>query len=503
MLRSSRSFEFPWWPRARGHRAMRSLRRHGGAGAAGGRPRSSLDRSTPTRSGSPKAPARRSTASARTLPRTIRSSGSHPHRPRASHGSQDPLHRRRQRRRLEDEERPVQPAELEAAHRLRWRPPRSARWSSIPPTRNGRRSGPASANSARSAAWAATGSACTRRRTRVTPGRPSPAAASCWARTSPGWPPAATPSSSRSTPRTPSPSSPTSASGAAPTAAPPSPRSASATAAATGLPGGVTYDLVGDADEPGPALHQRPLRQPLGGLNGVYRSTTPEPPGRRSATRRSTRSSSAARRTTSSSSVREQQRLCRDRQQPAAWRGSSAPATAATTWTAMDLPKTGPNNVGIHPGAQGAIHLSIAADPVDANIVLHRRRPPAVPRRGGPGAAAVPQQHRRPELLRPPLPLRRVAARGQPVHPAHPHRHRLEQLAARRLAGDDLRCGRETCSRPTTAASTGAPARGTATGDWFSINGDLQVSEQHDASYDTLAEIVFVGTQDNDDPHQN
>jgi hypothetical protein len=41
------------------------------------------------------------------------------------------------------------------------------------------------------------------------------------------------------------------------------------------------------------------------------------------------------------------------------------------------------------------------------------------------------------------------------------------------------------------------------TGDWFSINGDLGVSEQHDASFDTLADIAFVGTQDNDDPHQN
>ena len=35
----------------------------------------------------------------------------------------------------------------------------------------------------------------------------------------------------------------------------------------------------------------------------------------------------------------------------------------------MDLPRTGPNNVGIHPGGQGAIHMSIVADPGDANIV--------------------------------------------------------------------------------------------------------------------------------------
>jgi hypothetical protein len=43
----------------------------------------------------------------------------------------------------------------------------------------------------------------------------------------------------------------------------------------------------------------------------------------------------------------------------------------------------------------------------------------------------------------------------------------------------------------------------TAAGDWFSLNAKLGVSEQHDLSYDKLAQIVFVGTQDNDDPHQN
>ena len=43
----------------------------------------------------------------------------------------------------------------------------------------------------------------------------------------------------------------------------------------------------------------------------------------------------------------------------------------------------------------------------------------------------------------------------------------------------------------------------TAAGDWFSVIGDLQVTEMHDVSYDTLSDIAFVGTQDNDDPHQD
>ena len=41
-----------------------------------------------------------------------------------------------------------------------------------------------------------------------------------------------------------------------------------------------------------------------------------------------------------------------------------------------------------------------------------------------------------------------------------------------------------------------------ATGNWFSLNGTLQVTEEHDLSYDTFADIAFTGTQDNDDPHQ-
>ena len=41
------------------------------------------------------------------------------------------------------------------------------------------------------------------------------------------------------------------------------------------------------------------------------------------------------------------------------------------TWTALDLPGTfdGGIFVGIHPGRQGSLHLSITADPIDPNVV--------------------------------------------------------------------------------------------------------------------------------------
>ena len=48
------------------------------------------------------------------------------------------------------------------------------------------------------------------------------------------------------------------------------------------------------------------------------------------------------------------------------------PAEAAPAWTAMDLPQTTESNgvtVGLHPGGQGSIHLSIAVDRNDPNTV--------------------------------------------------------------------------------------------------------------------------------------
>src|SRR5262245_18854020 len=51
---------------------------------------------------------------------------------------------------------------------------------------------------------------------------------------------------------------------------------------------------------------------------------------------------------------------------------SDNPAASAPTWTAMDLPQTPESNgatVGLHPGGQGSIHLSIAVDRNDPNTV--------------------------------------------------------------------------------------------------------------------------------------
>jgi len=41
------------------------------------------------------------------------------------------------------------------------------------------------------------------------------------------------------------------------------------------------------------------------------------------------------------------------------------------------------------------------------------------------------------------------------------------------------------------------------TGDWFSVNGDLQVTELHDIAYDTVSNIIIGGTQDNGTAQQD
>ena len=44
---------------------------------------------------------------------------------------------------------------------------------------------------------------------------------------------------------------------------------------------------------------------------------------------------------------------------------------------------------------------------------------------------------------------------------------------------------------------------GNNTGDWFSINGDIQVTEFHSVAYDSNFNIIIGGTQDTGTPEQS
>ena len=271
--------------------------------------------------------------------------------------------------------------------------------------------------------------------------------------------------------------------------------------AATGLPAGVAYDLVAVPNNPNRLFTSIVFANLSGGVNGVYRSDDTGATW--------TKVSSPAMDALLISGVTGNVEFAAGKNNnvyaaivnTGRLAGLFRSPDGGTTWNSMDLPKT-LNNVGIHPGGQGAIHMSIVADPTDANIVY---------------VGGDRQPFRAEEAMGPPQFPNSIGARnfsgrlfrcdaslaaGSQCTPlthigtasnSSPHADSREMAfdaAGNLLESDDGGLFKRTNPR-------------SATGDWFSLNAKLGVSEQHDLSYDKLAKIVFVGTQDNDDPHQN
>ncbi len=272
--------------------------------------------------------------------------------------------------------------------------------------------------------------------------------------------------------------------------------------AATGLPAGVAYDLVGDPNIPSRLYTSIVFANLSGGVNGVYRSDST------GATWTKVSDAAMDALLISGTTVNVEFAVGQSNNVYAAivnagrLAGLFRSTNAGGTWTAMDLPRTGPNNVGIHPGGQGAIHMSIVADPGNANIVyIGGDRQPFRAEEGlGPpqfpnsiGAQNFSGRLFRCDASLPAgsqcTPITHIGT----VSNSSPHADSREMAfdaAGNLLETDDG--GIYKRSSPRTAA-----------GDWSSLIGRLEVSEQHDLSYDKLASIVFVGTQDNDDPHQD
>ncbi len=271
---------------------------------------------------------------------------------------------------------------------------------------------------------------------------------------------------------------------------------------ATGLPGGVTHDLVVDSTNPARLFTSVTFANLVGGTNGVYRSLDT------GATWAKVSNAAMDAVLTNSASNTEFSAGLNNNVycaivNPGRLAGLFRSGDGGTTWTAMDLPRTGPNNVGIHPGAQGSIHLSILADRTNHNLVyLGGDRqpfrleeglsfPPQFPNTIGaqnfsgrlfrcdaslaPGSQCTPLTH---------------VGTASNSSPHADSREMTFDANGNIIETDDGGVYRRT-----------SPA--TAAGNWFTIVGDLQVTEVHDNSFDTLADVGFVGTQDNDDPHQD
>lgn len=188
------------------------------------------------------------------------------------------------------------------------------------------------------------------------------------------------------------------------------------------------------------------------------------------------------------------------------------------SWTQMDAPKTNENgtNVGLNPeggdgpgpgataeeiaGGQGSIHFSIIADPDNPNVVYvgGDRQPTSNGDKGSfpnsIGAKDYSGRLFRGDSTR--------AAGSQWVHLTHsntlgaagggtaksssPHadsRDMTFDAAGNIIEVDDGGVYRRTSPKNNT-------------GDWFSLNGNLRVTEMHDVAYDPIANILMSGNQD-------
>jgi hypothetical protein len=179
-----------------------------------------------------------------------------------------------------------------------------------------------------------------------------------------------------------------------------------------------------------------------------------------------------------------------------------------TTWTALDLPATVENggvSYGIHPGGQGRIHLSIAADPTDANIVyVGGDRQPCFTESTGcrspitpmwPNSVGAGDFSGRLYRVDASLPSGSQAVSLTHINTASsssPHADSRDMDVAANgvlIEGDDGGVYRRTAPR-------------TNTGDWFSMNGDLQTTEFHNTAWDANADIIIGGAQDTGTPQQ-
>ena len=186
-----------------------------------------------------------------------------------------------------------------------------------------------------------------------------------------------------------------------------------------------------------------------------------------------------------------------------------------SSWAALDLPTTiesGNIVFGIHPGGQGSTHLSLAADNTDVNIVyIGGDRQPSFDE----GASAEPQTG----CYDPPTPswpnslgacdysgrLFRIDASLPPGQQATPLTH--NGTASKTAPHADSRGMVLSPNGDLLEVDDGGIYRRTnprsKDGDWFSMNGNLQVTELHSAAWDANTHTILGGAQDTGAPYQS
>jgi photosystem II stability/assembly factor-like uncharacterized protein len=179
---------------------------------------------------------------------------------------------------------------------------------------------------------------------------------------------------------------------------------------------------------------------------------------------------------------------------------------SGSTWTALDLPSTieaGGVSVGIHPGGQAGIHLSLAADRVNHYVVyIGGDRQPNAQEGGLPstappfpnviGARAYSGRLFRVDAGEPPGSQSAHLTHSNTASNTAPHadsRSIAVDAQGDLIEGDDGGVYRR--RSPLTNAD-----------DWVSMNGDLQTTEFHSAAWDAISGTAIGGAQDTGTPQQ-
>ncbi len=172
-------------------------------------------------------------------------------------------------------------------------------------------------------------------------------------------------------------------------------------------------------------------------------------------------------------------------------------------WTQLDTPQSveGTVPIGIHPGGQGNIHLSITADPSNSNIVYvgGDRQPSPRIDTGNPALPFWPNSIGANNFTGR---LYRIDASQSAGSQATPLTH--SGTASNSAPHADSRDMAFDAAGDLLEADDGGIYRRTspqnATGDWLSLNGDLQTAEFYGIGWDAVSNIVVAGAQDTGTP---
>ena len=267
------------------------------------------------------------------------------------------------------------------------------------------------------------------------------------------------------------------------------------------LPGGRTYDLVGDPINPAVFYTGVVGADQFSGQNGIYKTSDYGVTWSKVSSTAIDQLIVTGQTTNLKISVGKQNNVyaaivnsTNGRDQLA---GVYRSANGGTAWTAMDLPSTVDNGVtyGLNPSGQGEIHLSLQADPSNANIVyIGGDAQPQTGANSSIGAAGYTARLFRGDALQ--------AAGSQWVHltdssglgatgggtlsssaPHNDTRAMVVDRAGRLIEVDDGGIYVRTSPQNNR-------------GDWVSINGNLQITEIVNIGYDTISNVIVGGSQD-------